>query len=538
MKSCSGVELDLRRRSITISLVSLVWLITIGAGYCYADPVDSLPGFEFERAHLEDGPEPTEVHERFVTITDEFFEPSADSQEVLRDVIPRALTSAKVMLEKAARFEYGFGWKALETRIDENETVVPFPDGKGELNSIDGVYFPRIVDTESKVSIAFLDEDRIDPDSPHLRQYIARQHIDAGDKGKWGGKPGRDLVIVWLRDGKVTRSEYLPRYFPGSPAWIADYWHATYKKAEGPDRMFGLYCGGLQVAAASCLALGKYWTNPADGFDGAPILFSALFGYGIAAWNSMYQNWIYRGNSLSQMAKLWAVSYAFAYSVVGYKDGVAWIIHFDDPKALLTHAHIFWNTFLHNLGRKAWYGVPQLMKTFRKASFAGTKAITLFGKTYDTGIKTMSWEQQKYYLIPYSLKLVGLVGLGYQISLPFINRPITLWGYDVPIPLISKPIDLGTLLLIGSIPIAHSIVVHFAEELNHPKAPEMRARWETLKRSPITIPKSIFSFAYRQLVKVGRLTGRACSNLIAAGGQSERTGSEGVPEPAIPAINE
>ncbi len=403
---------------------------------------------------------------------------------------------ARAMLAHAKEWEKTEGWEALQERIDSNRTLKEFADGKGELNAIDGVFFPRIVDAESKASIIYLDEDRVKRDSLHLKQYIARQHIDSGDKTKWGNKPGRDLVVVWMKDGKMTNSEYLPRNYPGSPGWFADYWHATYKKAEKPDHVFGLWCAGLQVAAATCLSVGKYMHDPSGGFETGPIFFSALFGYGIAAWNSMYRNWVYRGSELSQTAKLWAVSYSFAYSVIVWKNGAVWVTHILDPNALLIHAHVFWNTAFHNMGRKAWYGVPKLMQSFRNQT--GTKILSLFGKEYDTHIKATTWAQQKYYLIPYSLKLVGLVGMGLNITLPLIGHKV----------------DLGTLLLLGSIPVAHASVVHFAERQNHPDAPKMREHWDKMKWLPITVPKSMFTFAARQGAKLISMMGKGCARLV------------------------
>ncbi len=70
----SGLDFDLRSRSILFLVISLFWLGHWGGGSLYADDLESVPPIEVGEASLEGMPEPTEVHENFVTITEKDFE--------------------------------------------------------------------------------------------------------------------------------------------------------------------------------------------------------------------------------------------------------------------------------------------------------------------------------------------------------------------------------------------------------------------------------------------------------------------------------
>ncbi len=334
--------------------------------------------------------------------------------------------------------------------------------GKGEVTRIDGLYHVRVVNEATGVSFYFVDPKEVEPDSKHLRRIVARQHIDAGEKRANGSKKGRDTLIAWTEDHRVTEHHYYPRHPILSGQWLQDYWIATYSNPTVPEHIFGLFCAGLQVGASTCLLGVKKYLNPDEPFDSSVLVMSALWGYGIGAYNSTYRNFIYRGSERSKFIKMWAQSMLFAWSLYIYSHGVWTLINVTAPEFYQVHGNAAINSGAHNQGRRAWYLFPEVRAFYRDA--VGT--LKLFAM--DTGIKRASIEQQMIYLIPYTIKLAGLVGMGTVANLALGGN-------------FSYKLDGGTVALLASVPLAQIGAVTYARSRNYPDcdsyADEFRKYW-------------------------------------------------------------
>ena len=244
------------------------------------------------------------------------------------------------------------------------------------------------------------------------------------------------MVLVWTKDGKISHTQYRPRHYPLSPEWRADQFHTHYKKPTEGSKFFGNICAVLQMGLAGCVAGVKYIQNPAEGYHWAGIMMSGLFARTLGAYSSTYRSLIDSGGRAGQIFRLWGLSLSFAYSVMIIENGIAHVINVTDPVSLAIHAKVWANTLFHNAGRNAWYELPRIREWQRD----NTDDVEVKAFGYNTGVHVSraALERESIYLIPFTLKMAGLTGLGFGLTL---NIP----GLDMSIP-----IDSGSILQILS----------------------------------------------------------------------------------------
>ncbi len=464
-------------------------------------PVTEVPLPETASASLT-GPENVPVsQETTIYLSEEDLKEPLNWKSHEAAVLPEAFQVFRETERVAAHLKETLSPEEFEIRLEKDDITANVPGlGRAELNIIDGVHFVRVVHERSKLSLLFLDESKISPKSKHLAQFIARQHLDAGDMRPNGSKPGRDTVLVWMKDGEVSRTQYRPRHFPMTPGWWADQWRATVKGANKGDYMFGTFCAALQTGSSACVSGIKTVLEPGTSFDAIPLGLTALFAMVLGTWNSTYRNWTYRGSDFSKLLKLSSVSLLFAYSLAIMQKGSAQVFNvvFLDPVSLGITAHIITNTVMHNLGRKAWQQLPEIRNSMRANT--GNLFLPMFGKRVDTGISLASFENQMIYLVPFTLKLMGLVGLGVGITIPGIGVHI----------------DSGTLMLLASVPLARWLVVKYAEKVHYAHANLIRESWEKFKALPMALPRAVFGLAGRSLRWLGQTVAATCGGIISS----------------------
>ena len=184
--------------------------------------------------------------------------------------------------------------------------------GQVEFTTINDKSVIRLVHTKTETSYLFLDEDRVPKGSKHLEQWIARQNIHAGTS-RLDGMRGRDVIVVWTKAHKFSNVDSHVRPSQGGGRWWSQYWKAIKKKPSAMHWKFGVTCGLIQVAAASCISGVAYWTGASESFNYAPLVLNAVFGTGIGVGVSTYKNWIQISkNRKRQVLKSSVVSIAFA----------------------------------------------------------------------------------------------------------------------------------------------------------------------------------------------------------------------------------
>ena len=125
--------------------------------------------------------------------------------------------------------------------------------GKGELNNIDGQPFVRITHVDTELSFIILPESiRFEKD--HFRQYISRQHIQAGTE-RIDGQHGRDVVVAVLptldvaKDDEFFESAHLfemKRFGMFTPEFWQEYWWSLWKKPGFNQFTFAVFNGSFQ----------------------------------------------------------------------------------------------------------------------------------------------------------------------------------------------------------------------------------------------------------------------------------------------------
>ncbi len=410
-------------------------------------------------------------------------------------LIEQATTLSETLYARSQALLQEMGEAAFIKLVDKDGVKETFPGWRGELTNIDKKPVARLVHAETGLSFFVLDKDTIGPASKHLRKVIARQHIDAGDKREDGSRLGRDTVFVWRRGDEVEKADYYPRHPPFSREWAKDYIVATYEKPDAPAVAFGLFCGLAQADCAGFVEAMHFYNTPGSDFSYGMIAMSALWGTGIGVYNATYRSFIYRGSEKSKFRKLWGQSMLFAWSLAVFTQGAWTLVNFTAPAFLQIHGNAFVNSWLHNQGRRAWYLFPEA----RNHNRLNTQTLK-FG-THDTGIKQSSAEQQMLYLVPYSLKSAGLIGIGTLATLPLMNG--VEWKFDA-----------GTALLIASIPVAQMAAVSYARAKGFPQAEdyakEFKHYWKRMLTLPISQPIAAARWATRQVHK-GFVRAKSCA---------------------------
>lgn len=327
---------------------------------------------------------------------DEADVPQASRRLASPRLIEEAGRLAALAREHTGQLESSLSAEAFRRELDRNKLVVEFPGlGKGEVTSIDGRLIARVAHAPSELSVLFLEQGQVAADSRHLAQFVARQFFDAG-KDRRDGRRGRDTVLVWTKDGVPVAEELRlkPSFWTGD--WWREYWRATYKTPGRSDVVFGLAMAGLQGALAWGLGAAKLVMTGAP-VSAAPVVFTMGFGMLIGVYVSTYKNWTYRGPVWRQYLKSALISFAFAYPVVAFTQGLAALSPLT-AGGLLLHAHIATNVALNNIGKVAWQQIPLMAERHR-----------LITGNLVWEIKNAAVANQGFYMVNWTLRLAHLL---------------------------------------------------------------------------------------------------------------------------------
>lgn len=239
--------------------------------------------------------------------------------------------------------------------------------GTLEFSNVDGDPVAKIVHPTSGVSFVIFDEDRVSRTSRHFKQYIARQHFDAGssrkdrryfdEKGKKRKvKIGRDVIALSIKTApenseiQISGVEVAPRVHS-----VKQWWNATYKRPGKKDTIQGVVSGVAQFFSTWAIAEAVSWFLPGYIPGEAPLMvagFTLAYGTLLGIWNSTYQNWRSRGPQWRRYMKEGSVSlsYYLGVSVITAAGSQAFTLH-DlslDPSQLVAMADWVFAT-LNNL---------------------------------------------------------------------------------------------------------------------------------------------------------------------------------------------
>lgn len=447
--------------------------------------------------HTKDAEEPVEIDvnpktlETAVAAQQEFIEQQNKALEPL-------ILSYTTIIERAKRIEERFGVDELKARVERDEIRAWVPEfGLAELKRVDDGYFVRVVDQRTEVSYLIIDRSdapQLVQKSKHLRQYISRQHIDAGNS-RSDGKRGRDVVLVTLDHQELVSREESPKPSTWSRAYWKDYWLATKKRPTKQDVVLGVAMGVIQLGATYGMGWLAYQTGLSDHFDHFDRFvrpgISFAFGTGVGIGISTYKNWTKRPNydimnsktfleakTISQKAKARlpllsravkgsTIGFMYAISIAGAKRlGTVSFL----PLLWETAKEVSANVFVNSVTKDNYYRIsnvreytrqntdPFRVKVFpaRWRHHLGPLKNTFLGRDL-IELNRSNVENQMIQMIPFTLKFFDLTGV--------TSRHVQLGSFGITIPC----------LLIAAAPIMQYISLRYAEYLARSKAsdPEM-----------------------------------------------------------------
>lgn len=413
--------------------------------------------------------------------------------ESLTDVHRKILAETDLLrAQMGARFEAlkrTLAEDEIKSAVNKNEIFLEDAVGRAEVYAVNGTHAIRVVHHASELAVFYFPREGAEKSSNHVRQIIARQHIMSGKTRADHGN-GRDIIAVWAKNGDKSETEYLPRPTKLSPRWWAEWWQSIYKRPSYGDVVMGTACGLMQTSLALCVAGAKTWLDPRTSMDYSPAAISFLFGTVIGIWNSTYRNFTLNGSKLSQTAKSTSVGALFAYSTM-FASGKGYeVLNILGTAGLLANLHVISNLFAKQWAKTEWHQFNRIRNEMR------VNAVPLkFGN--DIEINQAAIEHQIIYLIPFTLTLADLTGV--SVGFPWLGT-----------------IPLGKLLLWSSIPFAQYAVLKYAEGQKYTIATELRERWESTKRLPI----SLFSAAINGMAETFSFTKRSfvsCASWLMGG---------------------
>ncbi len=355
----------------------------------------------------------------------------------------------------ATSLKDSLGGNEFRRRVDRDQVSLECDGvGKAEVTSVDGRSVVRVVGKHYHTAFIFLDQDKVSPDSSHLKQLLARQHIDAG-RTHPDGRQGRDVVMVWERRSEITDIVYSPKPSPTSFRWWKDYLTATYKRPISGDYVLAFVCVFLQTLLALGVSYAKTALDPSTAFSFAPAVVSSVFGLAIGIFTSTYRNWVFRGAKWKQTIKSSTVSFAFAYCLMISFGGVE-SLSFATAAGLMTHLFIMANVLANNIAKVEWNQIVLTRTMHRLNASMCNFSIRVFGKKLSTQINKASIENQLMYLVPFTLRLGDLT-----------NITMDVFGFQIP---------QGKILLWSSIPQAIFLTKRYLRSLEEKKKREKKKK--------------------------------------------------------------
>lgn len=362
----------------------------------------------------------------------------AESHE--QDVQP-ILELASELEKHTQDLEARFGNAKIEEMLLRGDIVIERAGlGKADMKLIDGVRVPRVVLESNSNAYLLLDSAKIETTSSHLRQYVARVHMDSG-------KTGRNLSLLWFESYDLTQLreihavESLPKPKAMSMLWWKEYFYSKYKKPTLNDVSMALAVGtGMQATLATVVSLVKSHVFGTP-MAWEPTIWTAFFGLGIGTFNSTYKNWVVNsGNKLTRVLKGQTVSSMFALGLIlltsdgGFGQRLS-RINIMSSEGLLLHTSVLANGLMNNSVKDFWSRITSLRDKARQN--VGTIDFKVLGQEIKWNRSNL--ESQMLYLVPWTINLISLLTLS---AGGFGTIGDT--GITIPIlPLLSTPLAMA-----------------------------------------------------------------------------------------------
>lgn len=308
------------------------------------------------------------------------------------------------------RLDYGHlsDQEFLDDIVDKNMVKIETPYGVGELNSIDGKFFVRVVHDETELAFYFMKNFFEDFEgTDHFNLYIARQHIMAGQSRR-DNQTGRDGIIMnvdnydssinpehlvdpdrFIESNRISPNSYMERTL--SLRWWGEYGRAIWQKPASGSLSFGIVCGAVQygLVFATKLAIDAY-TGFATGESmelmqmmsnaNTPALFTAGWGAVFGVMNSTWRNLVYTGTDLSRTVKKMANGLTFSIIVTQLlSQGSAFVFNSSADVAMsaLQFSLLISASYISNRSKVNWDNMAKIMEvrgdTRRNWTVPGTK---------------------------------------------------------------------------------------------------------------------------------------------------------------------
>lgn len=390
--------------------------------------------------------------------------------------------------------------------INKKEVQFTHPTlGKIKYTLIDGEPIIRLVHARTGTAFLFLDSTKINKNSEHLQQYVARVNMFSGvndHEMQKNSQQGRDAVLIWFQPevmapvvaetdiispfdrgpvaDELINQTYRIDYHPKPTTKmgkIRKWWQGIYKRPNRDAVAFGVACGVLQTVMGLSVSAMKVYFDPSAPFLIEPAVLNFIFGVTIGIFSSTYRNWVYETSpSMFQSTMRGsAVSLSYSYSLTYMTQGGWSALSIMDTAGLLTNAHLISNMLMNNYSKTEstyWAKVKSLARTDNEEY---NVKIPLVEKPFKVKQRDINYQILSY-LPPQALRTADLIGI------------------SLSLPLLGWPLPLGSMLFWGSTPIVKYATLKWAEK-NYPeeaRALKLRESWEDFKRFPITVPVKVF----------------------------------------------
>lgn len=365
--------------------------------------------------------------------------------------------------------------------------------GTAEVNSINGIPIIRIVHNASELSFIIAIKNQLDFNHPHFKQYIARQHISAGNSRK-DGQFGRDVFVIQVSSFTISIQNQLldpyryaqinrNRIFSGK--WWSEYWIAIKKIPTLSEATFGVFSGSFQLMTTFTAAAILYPFGIEMNHLSATAMTALIYGSAFGTVASMFKNWERIGPTWRRQLKNLSNSLIFTY-ILSYVISGGDMSSLDPTSidGLMNNARIWLTCYLSNKAKPYWYNIATLREK-----------IGIARGNFNLGPIKTNWKKSN---------------VEYQIAyIPnFFSRIIERINFGLPQ---SNPIGMVSILL--QIPFSEwvnlKIAEYYAQKTQHPEAilaaEKFKTEWENKKRfySDQTVPQLLVT-KYLNLNKVKR----------------------------------
>lgn len=362
--------------------------------------------------------------------------------------------------------------------------------GTAEVNSLNGIPIIRIVHNASELSFIIAVEGQLDFNHKHFKQYIARQHISAGNS-RQDGQFGRDVFIIQVSSFESSiqkdlldpyRYAQMNRHRIFSGQWWSEYWQAIKKIPTLSEASFGVFSGSFQLMTTFTAAALLYPFGIEMNHMSATAMTALIYGSAFGTIASMFKNWERIGPTWRRQLKNLSNSLIFTY-ILSYVISGGDMSSLDPTTVdgLMNNARIWLTCYLSNKAKPFWYNIATLREK-----------IGIARGNFQMGPIKTNWKKSN---------------VEYQVAyIPnFFSRIIERINFGLPQ---TNPIGMLTVLL--QIPFSEwvnlKVAEYYAQKTQHPEAilasEKYKREWENKIRFyndpaiPGLLLSKYFSFNY------------------------------------------